>query len=184
MNFNTDLASRGLDLHLSTSFVQKDQYVAHAAETIGSGFYASDGTVFNLYQKLKEMDAQIAELKAMLTKTKGVLQVYVIDPAGTKYLVSNNSTVDLFAGYYQDIVKALPAPKQKGAIINSVFRITVTNSEVTPLQLASSFPGGLDVGLPVSGGPYSDYNTSRRYDIVPLSLGSMIATNTYNSSKC
>jgi len=182
VNFNQDLASRGLDLHLSTSFVQKDQYVAHTSEVISSGFYTPEGASINLYQKLKEMDTKISELKAIIEKAKGKLQVYVIDPNGEKYLISNNSTADLFAGYYSTIVNALPASKQKGAIISSVFKLVIENTAVSTLQLASSFPGGLNVGLPDSGSSTDlDYSRSRKYELVPISLSSLTNTSTANS---
>jgi hypothetical protein len=180
VNFNQDLASRGLDLHLSTSFVQKDKYVAHTAEVISSGFYTAEGASIDLYQKIKEMDNKIAELKALIEKAKGKLQVYIVDPSGEKYLVSNNSTVDLFAGYYYDAVNALPAPQQKGAIINSVFKLVIENTAVSTLQLASSFPGGLDVGLPSSLTSIDLDYTKRKYDLVPISLNSLQATSTSN----
>ena len=184
VNFNQDLASRGLDLHLSTSFVQKDQYVAHTAEVISSGFYTTAGDNVNLYQKLKEMDDKIAQLKALIEKAKGKLQIYVVDPSGNKSLVSNNSTVDLFAGYYFDQVNALPAAKQKGAIISSTFKLVIENAAVSALQLASSYPGGLEVGLPISLGNMDlDYRNSRKYDLVPISLSSLLKTSTANNRK-
>lgn len=183
VNFNQDLASRGLDLHLSTSFLQKDKYYAHTADTVSSGFYSTDGTSINLYQKLQEMDNQIASLKAIIEKAKGKLTVSVVDTSGEKYLVSNNTLLDLFAGYYSDIVAALPANEQKGAIITSVYNLIIENTAVTPLQLASTFPGGLDVGLEDSAtSTNSDYQ-KRRYDIVPISLSSLQDTNTANDRK-
>ena len=183
VNFNQDLAARGLDLHLSSSFLQKDKYYAHPAETISSGFYASDGTSIDLYQKLKDMDNQIASLKAIIEKAKGKLQVYVVDPSGEKYLISNNSTLDLFAGYYYDIVASLPSTEQKGAIITSVFNLIIENAAASTLQLASSFPGGLDVGLANSSTTTDlDYGR-RRYDIVPISLSSLQDTNTSNDKR-
>lgn len=183
VNFNQDLASRGLDIHLSTSFTQKDKYYTHPSDSISSGFFDTSGNAIDLYNKLKDMDNQIAALKALIEKAKGSLQVYIVDPSGEKYLVSNNSTVDLFAGYYSDIVAALPANNQKGAIITSLYKLIISNSAVSPLQLASSFPGGLDVGLPSSTatGVDQDYGR-RRYDAVPLSLSSMDANRTANSN--
>jgi len=182
VNFNQDLASRGLDIHLSTSFTQKDKYYAHPSDSISSGFFDTAGNAIDLYNKLKDMDTQIATLKALIEKAKGSLQVYVVDPTGEKYLVSKNSTVDLFAGYYSDIVASLPTNNQKGAIITSLYKLIISNSAVSPLQLASSFPGGLDVGLASSTavGVDQDY-AKRRYDAVPISLSSLDANKTANS---
>lgn len=180
VNFNEDLAARGLDLHLSTSFVQKDKYVAHTAEVISSGFFTPEGASIDLFQKLKEMDNRISELKAIIEKAKGKLQVFIVDPNGEKFLIANNSTIDLFAGYYFDKVNALPAANQKGAIINSVFKLVLENTAVSTLQLASNFPGGLDVGLPDSSTSTDLDYTRRKYDLTPISLSSLLASNTSN----
>jgi hypothetical protein len=183
VNFNQDLASKGLDIHLSTSFTQKDKYYAHPADSISSGFYDTSGNAIDLYNKIKEMDNKIAELKALIEKAKGSLQVYVVDPNGEKYLVANNSTVDLFSGYYSDIVAALPVANQKGAIITSIYKLVIENAAVSALQLASSFPGGLDVGLADSStSTNTDYNR-RRYDIAPITLSALEASKTFNNSK-
>ena len=183
VKFNQDLAARGLDIHLSNSFLQKDKYYAHTSDTISSGFYASDGTSVNLYQKLQEMDNQIASLKAIIEKAKGKLTVSIVDPSGEKYLVSNNSVLDLFAGYYSDIVSALPVNDQKGAIVTSIYNLIIENTAVTALQLASTFPGGLDVGLEDSSTTTNSDYSKRRYDIVPISLSSLQASNTANDKK-
>lgn len=182
VNFNQDLAARGVDIHLSTSFVQKDQYFAHPSDSIASGFYTPEGATINLYQKLIDMESQIASLQAIVQRVKGKLQVYVVDPSGEKYLIANNSTLELFAGYYLDAVNSLPAPQQKGAIITSAYQLIIENDSVTPLQLVSNFPGGLDTGLPVSATVTNntDYTTSRKYDIVPISLSALEASRTSN----
>ena len=182
VNFNQDLTSRGLDLHLSTSFVQKDQYFAHTPDAISSGFFDSSGTIISLFNKLKEMENTIAQLQAQISKAVGVLQVSVVDPSGQKYIVANNSLVDLFAGYYSTLVAALPAANQKGAIITSVYQLILENTAVTPLQLASQFPGGLDEGLPVSATSTDPFYSKRRYDIVPISLSALHDTNTANGN--
>lgn len=180
VNFNQDLASKGLDLHLSTSFVQKDKYYPHTADVISSGFFDTAGNLIDLYTKIKEMDNQIASLKAIIEQAKGKLQVYIVDPNGDKYLVANNSVVDLFAGYYSSIVNALPSDSQKGAIITAVYKLIISNAAVSPLQLVSSFPGGLDAGLNKDS-KYLDYD-KRRYDLAPLSISSLDAAKITNSS--
>ena len=182
VNFNQDLAARGLDTHLSSSFIQKDKYFPHSSTGIASGFFGSDGSVIDLFQKLTSMDNEIATLKAIIEKAKGKLSVYIIDPNGTKYNVANNSLVDLFAGYYYDIVNALPTAEQKGAIISSVYKLAIQNTAVSTLQLVSQFPGGLDVDLPDhSTSSNTDYQLSRQYDVVPLSVASVDANKTDNS---
>lgn len=182
VNFNQDLATRGIDSHVSSSFVQKDKYYAHSTSVISSGFFNSDGSIVNLYEKLVAMDNEIATLRSIIEKAKGKLSVYIVDPNGEKYTVANNSMIDLFAGYYSDIVKTLPVAQQKGAIINAVYKLVIQNTAVSPLQLVSLFPGGLDQDLPDSSliTNNDDYKNSRRYETVPISLSSLDSTKTSN----
>jgi hypothetical protein len=185
VQFNQDLAAKGVDTHLSTSFVQKDKYYAHTADAIASGFFNADGSIIDLYNKLKELENNYNALKAMIEKAKGVLNVTVVDPNGTTYAVSNNSTVSLFSGYYLDRVNALPAFERKGAILTDIYKVVIKNSAASPLQLASSYPGGLDQDLPVSSPSTSDkdYDISRRYDLGSLSLSGLRNTSTRNGVK-
>ena len=119
----------------------------------------------------------LAELKAIIEKVKGKLSVSIIAPDGNKTPVSNNTSTLLFAGYYLNQVNALPSPQQKGAIITATYKLVIENAAVTPLQLASSFPGGLDINLPDSStSTNTDYANSRKYDLVPISLRSVNTT--------
>lgn len=182
VNFEEELSSMGLDLHLESSYTQNDKYFAHSTDDIASGFYNDAGVILTLYEKLKEMETTITNLKAEIEKETGTLGVYILDSDGNKYSVTNNSTVDIFAGYYYDIVNALASSKQKGAIVTKTYNLILENSASSTLQLASTFPGGLDVGLSDSDASTNlDYGTSRKYDMVPISLNSMIAASTDNS---
>ena len=185
VQFNQDLAAKGVDTHLATSFVQKDKYYAHTTDAIASGFFNADGSIIDLYTKLKEIETNYNALKAMIEKAKGVLNVSVVDISGTSYNVANNSTVTLFSGYYLDRVSALPASERKGAILTDIYKIVIKNGAASPLQLAAMYPGGLDLDLPVSSPSTSDkdYDISRRYDLGALSLTGLRATSTRNGVK-
>lgn len=184
VQFNQDLASRGLDVHLSSSFVQKDKYYTHTSDTVASGFFNADGSIIDLYTKLKELENNYNSLLALVQKAKGVLNVTIVDPAGNSYNVSNNSTTTLFAGYYLDRTNTLPSSERKGAIFTDIYKIVIKNTSASPLQLASSYPGGVDVGLPVSDpSTGKDYDISRRYDLSSISLSGLRAENTRNGEK-
>lgn len=184
VEFNQDLASKGLDIHLSSSFILQDKYYAHGAEAIASGFFRSDGSIIDLYTKLTELENNYNQLKALIEKAKGVLTVTVVDPFGVSYPVSNNSTISLFSGYYQDRANTLPSSEEKGAIFNDIYKIVLQNSAASVLQLVSQYPGGLDVDLAQSDpSTNKDYDVSRRYDIVPLNLTSLRTDSTENGKK-
>jgi hypothetical protein len=203
--FQQELDARGLDLHLSRSFTTGDKYYAHETERISSGFFTNEGVVINLLEKLKSMGSEIAELKAKVDLIKGVLAITILDSDGNRTPVQNGDKVDLFAGYYKDFTDALPAGERKGAIINATYKILLENEESTPLEMISRLPGGIGERLPNTIDPAGqlpnafgtaygwvneaiqpadkDYNSSRRYDLVPIVNNSIDPTETNTASK-
>jgi hypothetical protein len=204
VELENDLAAKGLDIHLATSFNSIEKYYAHDADVISSNFYTPEGNVISLYDKLKELQTRIASLEDRLNKVAGELVVYIIDPTNnTKTAVQNATVIDLFAGYYLDYTGLLPTTERRGAIVNRVYQIAIQNSEATPLQLVARFPGGVGSSLPTSlttipsflpNSPYdpnvlfasvndSDYTNFRKYDQTPIVQPSIGPNDTNNSNK-
>lgn len=205
VKFQQELDARGLDLHLSRAFTTGEKYYAHDTDQISSGFFTSEGNVINLFEKLKVMETEIAELRAKVEQIKGNLVISITEPNGQKNIVKNGDVINLFAGYYEDIVLNLPPGERKGAIITTVYRLTLENSENSPLELISRLPGGIGERLPNTvdtagtfnnqfGTGYSwvneaiqpvdrDYNSARRYDLVPIVNNSVDASETNTASK-
>jgi hypothetical protein len=207
--FQQELDARGLDLHLSRAFTTGDKYFAHESEQIASGYFTPEGNTINLFEKLKAMETEIAELRAKVEQIKGKLVVTIVEPNGTKNIVKNGDVVSLFAGYYEDFIKDLPAGERKGAIVSVPYRLLIENSENSPLELVSRLPGGIGDRLPnttdtvgsqpdafslnpldgygwVNGSispADSDYNAARKYDWVPIANNSVDATETNTMSK-
>jgi hypothetical protein len=205
VKFQLELDARGLDLHLSRAFTTGEKYYAHDSEQISSGFFTSEGNVINLFEKLKAMETEIADLRAKVEQIKGNLIVTLVEPNGQKNIIKNGDVLNLFAGYYEDIVLDLPPGERKGAIITTVYRLVLENSENSPLELISRLPGGIGERLPNTidtagqfanrfGSGYGwvneaiqptdrDYNSARRYDIVPIVNNSVDASETNTASK-
>ena len=185
VQLESNLAAKGLDIHLSSSFNAGEKYYAHSADAISSSFYDAAGTVISLFEKLKTMDNSIQEIQNKIAAAKGVLHVYIIDKDNSsKTEVQTGATINLFAGYYQDYVNLLPASAQRGAIINKQYILSLENPIVATLELVSRFPGGLGESLPVSlGSTELDYANSRRYDITPIVNTSIALADTNNSNK-
>jgi hypothetical protein len=203
----SDLQAQGLYTHLSSSFNAAERYYAHNADVISSNFYTSEGNVISLYEKLKEYETRIAALEDRLNRVAGKLSIFIIDPdSNAKVSVNSGDVVQLFAGYYRDYVDLLPANEQRGAIVNKVYQIAIQNSEATPLQLVSAFPGGVGAPLPTtltstsvppiptlppqydtnilfSPSIDSDYNRFRRYDRTPIVQTSVGSNDTNNANK-
>lgn len=206
VQFENELASRGVDKHIESSFYVGEKYYAHDSEGISSGYYTSEGNVITLLQKLQEYETRILELENRLNRATGTLNVYLIDPdKKTKTAVTNGGVIQLFAGYYLDYVSLLPANERRGAIVNKTYQISLENSEATPLQLISRFPGGVGAPLPttlttaniptfLAGSPYSsatlfpvssdsDYINFRLYDQAPIVQTSVQQNDTNNANK-
>lgn len=212
VQLENDLAAKGLDIHLSSSFNAIEKYYAHDADVISSNFYTPEGNVISLYEKIKEMQTRVQELEDRLNRVAGILSVYIIDPDNnTKTLIKDASVIKLFAGYYLDYVTLLPTNQRRGAIVSKTYQIAIQNDEATPLQLVSRFPGGLGGPLPTTltpaqqtayysspintiNSPYQfttlfpttsdpDYNSFRLYDQTPIVQISIGSSDTNNANK-
>lgn len=169
-----DLAAKGLDTHLATSFTKGDKYYAHSAASISSGFFDSSGNSIDLYQQLQAMEQEIANLKAMISQAKGVLSVY-IRQGSTISPVKNGSTLSFFAGYYNEILD-LSNISNWGKIATVTYQLELRNEAASPLELASLIAGGQSTPALDSNSPLAslDYSTNRKYDLTVLSLSSIL----------
>lgn len=138
-----DLESKGILKHVETSFSTNDNYFAHNASNIASGFVSENQVPIDMFTKLAEMQAKIDELTAALMGLQGEIVVSLVDSEGNVTPISKNSCTEVFAGYYSDDVKQLDDPR--GAIISKTYYINISNAEDTPLRLISKFSGNRTV---------------------------------------
>ena len=138
-----DLESKGLLKHVETSFSSNDNYFAHNASNIASGFVSENQVPIDVFTKLNEMQNKIDELTAALLGLQGEIVVSLVDSEGNVTPVNKNACTQVFAGYYSDDVKNLDDPR--GAIISKTYYINISNSEDTPLRLISKFSGNRSV---------------------------------------
>lgn len=186
--------ARGIETHISSSFYSGERYFAHDASVIASGFVASSSQQpIDLFTKLNELQNVIIQLQQQLSGVKAEIQLTFLDENGVETPIARNQKNTLFAGYYTDAVNGLTI--KKGAIVTKTFFINIKNSTQTPLELVSRIWGsgdrqvvesenptnGIASSIPASIYSYldnyntytssdTDYNTVRRYDIVPLLL--------------
>lgn len=176
LDFETSLNSRGLDNHLATQFTSGDKFYAHLAEDISSGFFTNEGNVIDLYQKLKSLETVLDGIKQSLSSDRGAIKISVIDSDGNSLDVANGDTINLFAGYYKDLIKDTTGGTviyNEGAIITKQYAISIQNTSTTALELISLLGGGInEVASPSDpiAYPDSDYHVNRRYDIVPIGV--------------
>ena len=175
-----DLESAGVFKHVGESFTVGSQTFAHSANTIASGFITDNQAPITVYEKLLALQNEVLSLRSVIEKTSGELLVRIIDENGNVTPVTNHSTVQLFAGYYS---QEIPAVNGKGAIVTKNFKIELSNTKATDLELISRIVGDTTQPAPVSttntrfglgtGTIDSVYNSDyyskeARYDLVPV----------------
>jgi hypothetical protein len=74
---NTDLASRGLDEHLSNQLTVNIIY-HHDTKKILSGFQDSNGVSLDLYEYLRSMEDRIRGLEEKIKRAKGELSIIIL----------------------------------------------------------------------------------------------------------
>ena len=183
VEFQQQLNSMGLDVHLLNSLYTGDKYWAHKTDDIASGFYTSAGSIKSLLVVLQEIYSSISAIQSSLTSDYGTLAVTVTDGSGNATNVKNGDTVSLFAGYYKDLIKDSSNVLQHGEVITSTYVVSLSNTSATVLELASRIIGGVDERAPFDDSAAypeqydsypswiagdTDYTRNRVYDKVPL----------------
>ena len=174
VEIQSDLQAKGLDQHLSGSYQSGEKYIAHGSSQIASGFFDVAGKSLDIFQKLTQIDNELQTLKAIISKAKGTLAVYIITKDGARNKVSNGGTVQLNAGYYDNLID-LSNPNNKGKIATVPYSIELTNEAATTLELSSLIPGGQSVQAPLDIVGNDDYNMNRKYSKTPIQLTSISA---------
>jgi len=176
LDFEDELTSRGLDLHLGNQFTTGERFFAHQSKDIASGFFTSEGNIIDLFEKLTTLQTTIKSLEQALSIDTGVIKVSVIDDQGNVSEVKNGDTLKLFAGYYRDQIKDTSGTSvvyNDGRIITKQYAIQIENTSATQLELITLLKGGIEQPVidsdPIAN-PASDYHNNRRYDLVPLSV--------------
>lgn len=77
LSIQTELSARGLDDHLSGTFILNNKTIHHTSDSISSGFKDVNGTQVNLYDYLITLTNKITALEEIVNKAKGELQVIV-----------------------------------------------------------------------------------------------------------
>ncbi len=188
-----ELNAQGVYTHVEDSFTANENYYAHVATNIASGFLSPEQKPISVYDKIAELEAQIAGLKGTVEAEVGELVVKIVSDDGVVTNVVKDTTTQLFAGYYVDEVADLTV--RKGHIVTKTFKLQLENSKATKLELVSRLVG--DRTLPAfksttstseahtrgfglltnsAGGPAIDnkvendtyYTTEGKYDLAPV----------------
>lgn len=206
VRMNEELTAQGVYTHVGDSFTANESYYAHVATNIASGFLSPEQKPISVYDKIAELEAQIAALKGSVEAEVGELVVKIVAEDGTVTNVAKDTTVQLFAGYYVDEVADLTV--RKGHIVNKTFKLQLENSKATKLELVSRLVGdrnkpayrssagastessnGFGLALNDSNGNAADkkvendsyYLTEGKYDLAPIQYQN-IDTNNFDET--
>lgn len=181
VQLKAELTTEGVYDHIADQFTANEKFFAHSSTNIASGFLTDSQSPVSLFDKLIEMQNEINALKAQIEGTIGELEVSIIDEDGNVTKVSNNEKVKLFAGYY---INELPETEFKGYIVTKNFKLQLSNTKASNLELIARIIGdtskaapvsttdtlfGLGTGIispEVSSNTY--YTTEANYDLVPV----------------
>lgn len=180
ITFQDELNAKGLDLHLGSAFTTRDKYFAHKAEDIASGFFGTDGSIIDLYAKLKTLTDELSSLKASVTTITGQLVVKIIEPNANQITVANGQTISLFGGYYRELIKNTSGQTttyDHGKIIANSYTLQLSNASQTALELISYLTGGIGEEAQASN-PITttdaNYNSHLRYDKSPIMIDNAV----------
>jgi hypothetical protein len=183
VKFQQELNARGLDVHLLNSLYTGDKYFAHKAEEIMSGYYTPEGKIKDVFMVIKELKDQLTAIQTAMTQDYGSIKVTVTDPQGNVMEVKNGTTVQMFAGYYKDLITDSNNTLQHGDIVTKTYVVSIQNTSATTLELASRVIGGITERVPYDDDPANsdsylayptwiagdtDYTRTRAYDKVPM----------------
>ena len=197
-----ELTAQGVYTHVSDGFSANENYYAHVATNIASGFLSPEQKPISVYDKIAELEAQIAGLKGTVEAEVGELIVKIVSEDGTVTNIVKDTTTQLFAGYYVDDVADLTV--RKGHIVTKTFKLQLENSKATKLELISRLIGdrskpayrsigtsataatnGFGVGNNDAGGSTVDnkverddyYQQEGNYDLVPIQYQNVDSTS-------
>lgn len=175
------LSSLGVSELLNKKTVTADRTFYLDASSVSSGFYGSGGQPIDLFQKIQQLQDQIVSLQALVQRSSGTLEVYIILKDGQSIKVSPGSSVELPTLIYNQIF-ANPTTSDAGKIASTIYNIQIVNSSAGPLELSSCLPGGLDTLAGPAGGAYTipdGYAQNLRYGEIPISITSLVPSNIY-----
>jgi hypothetical protein len=159
-----DLNAKGINEHLASSFIANENYFAHTAAVIASGFLSDNQTPIDLFTKLNQIQNQLDLFNEILRRAQGNLKVSLVDGQGNVINLVKDTLNTVFAGYYRQEVSTLDDPR--GAIITKTFFINLEDIEQTTLQLISRVTGSRGRMVKQSESPNFTLPSAQTDDIV------------------
>jgi hypothetical protein len=136
--FDNILNTYGLLNHIAGQVTESEKTFLHVAKDIASGQYTSEQKNIALDSCITSILARITALES--SSATNTVTVSVIDFNEETYSVTNNTTMELFAGNYADTAAILDSDKW-GTIIRKKGYIKIYNPNSVAVELKSLVPG-------------------------------------------
>lgn len=147
--------------------------------SILSGFVGPAGQPIDLFQKIQELQDQLNSLRAVVEKSVGTLEVFVVLTDGTRRKMTPGSTNSLPPVIYNQIFPNATT-SDAGKISSNIYQIQIVNSSAGRLELSSSLPGGLNTLAGAQSTTFSKpagYEENLRYGDIAISITSLNPSN-------
>lgn len=136
--FNNILFNSGVLTHIQNEFRENEKTFFHKADDIASGFYTAEQKTIPLGVFLQTLRNDFDSFVKQQTNEK--ITIELVDFNNEVYTVSNNTTIELFAGNYSDTINLLDNEKY-GSIIRKQGYIKIKNGNNIPVEVKSLVPG-------------------------------------------
>lgn len=143
----------GVTDHLSGSFKEQDKYFAHTAAQIASGYRSQEQSTISLFDYLTTLTSRLSTLESKVARTALEATIQIVDENNEAYTAQNFTTMQLYAGAYNDYVSPTDASNW-GNIIEKTFYLKITNPNSSSLDLVSPNPGDLQKNVDASNKEY------------------------------
>ena len=143
----------GVTDHLSGSFKEQDKYFAHTSAQIASGYRSSEQSTISLFDYLTTLTSRISTLESQVARSALEASIQIVDENNEAYTAQNFTTMQLYAGAYNDYVSATDASNW-GNIIEKTFYLKISNPNSAALDLVSPNPGDIQKNVDKSNKEY------------------------------
>lgn len=132
------LQNAGLIQHISGTIKESEKTFFHSTKDIASGFYTAEQKNIPLNVYLQTLTAELDKMKN--SSVADNLFIELIDFNSEKYIIKNNTTMEINAGNYGDNINLFDQTAF-GSIIRKQAYIKIRNKNIIPIELKTMVPG-------------------------------------------
>lgn len=163
-----EFATQGVTKHIAKSYQEQERYFAHSGDEIASNKVTVEQKTISVNEYIKSLEDEINALKEKVDRRYATATIQIVDDNMLVHDINNNSTLNLFAGNYTDLVD-LSNPINFGTIVEKEFKIKILNRNQQTIELLSLSSGVLNQSVP-----------NAKYNNVPIHL---VGTNTNETQR-